>query len=284
MLHDASQAFPPVRSLNLLMRSACHGANLVGLPAEFLASCDYNVEPLPLTISGVHEFNPQLFDMLAEADTLADAGKAFLIYMNAMFGVDAELQDRPLASGARRYRWSFLNLIRGWAFDSNGTEAAVLKGWVESRFGLAPTYHKEPIPHDASPVWAAYVVEKMTSHFHDNAIHTQLDLLYEFCQWAIRAFFAPGATHFTLHRGVNRLEDHEIVERERGRLTVRLNNLVSFTNDRDMAGCFGDTILTARVPVAKTLFFTDLLPVHSLKGEGEYLAIGGDYRAEASRL
>ena len=40
------------------------------------------------------------------------------------------------------------------------------------------------------------------------AIQTQLDLLFEFCQWALDKFFTPGATHMTLHRGVDALEDH----------------------------------------------------------------------------
>jgi hypothetical protein len=44
------------------------------------------------------------------------------------------------------------------------------------------------------------------------------------------------------------------------------------------------TILTARVPVHKIVFFNTLLPVHPLKGEGEYLVIGGEYRVTASTL
>lgn len=65
---------------------------------------------------------------------------------------------------------------------------------------------------------------------------------------------------------------------------LRLNNLSSFSADRDRAGEFGDCILEAEVPLTKILFFNDLLPKHMLKGEGEYLVIGGDYRVRTSWL
>ncbi len=262
-----------------------HSTNLVGLPTEFLASCDFNDAPLSLKISGVREFNRPLFDMLAEAESLAEAARAFSLYMNAMFGIDAEQKEKAQPGTPRRFRSSYLRLIRGWGFDSNGREGAVMKGWVESRFGLFPTYHKQPIRRVASPAWTTYVEEKMSSRFHNNSILTQLDLLYEFCQWGLANMAAPGRTHLVLHRGVNALEDHLDGARVRaGPVRLRLNNLVSFTTDRDVAGCFGDTILTVRAPIAKVVFFNELLPSHPLKGEGEYLVIGGDYRAEASYL
>ncbi len=267
------------------LRAIGHSTNLVGLPTEFLASCDFNDAPLPLKISGVREFNRPLFEMLAEAENLTEAAGAFNLYMNAMFGIDAEQKDAPRPGAPRRFRSSYLRLIRGWGFDSNGREGAVLKGWVESRFGLFPTYHKEPIQRIASPAWTTYVEEKMSSRFHNNSILTQLDLLYEYCQWGLANMAAPGRAHIVLHRGVNALEDQLAFERRRGaQVRLRLNNLVSFTSDRDVAGCFGDTILTVRAPIAKVVFFNELLASHPLKGEGEYLVIGGDYRAEASYL
>lgn len=268
-----------------VVSSIGHSTNLVGLSTDFLASPDFNAAPQRLTISGAREFNRELFEMLGEAQSLAEAGEAFMLYMNAMFGIDAEQKDRPAANGLRRYRASFLRLIRGWAFDSSSPEGAVMKGWVESRFGIFPTFHKERIERIASPAWTTYVEEKMSSRFHTNSIQTQLDLVYEFCQWALAAFFAPGATHLTLYRGVNASEQGCAFKRgARGWTTVRFNNLVSFTHDKDVATCFGDTVLAAEVPLAKVLFFTELLPVHSLKGEGEYLVIGGDYEVEARRL
>ena len=259
-------------------RGIGHSTNLVGRPTEWLASCAFNDAPAPLHIWGVPELNPSLFSMLERADDLREAGQAFSSYMMAMFGLDPE-QHAVASGGQRRYRSSFLRLIQGWSFDSNGPEGAVLKGWVESRFGICPSFHKEIIERVSSRAWAAYVEEKMSSRFHNNAIWVQLDLLFEFCQWAIRRFAFPGQTHLTLYRGVNDFSEQWIVERTaRREAVVRLNNLVSFSSDRDVAGCFGDTILTARVPVSKILFFNVLLSAHPLKGEGEYLAIGGEFR------
>lgn len=263
-----------------------HSTNLVGLPTDFLASCDFNDQPMPLHISGVREMNANLFEMLRQASDLADAGEAFLCYMMAMFGLDPEQREavRRTAPG-RRYRSSFLRLLKGWGYDSNGPEGAVLKGWVESRFGIFPTYHKDPIRRISSGVWTLYVEEKMSSRFHNNAIWAQLDLLYEFCQWALAHIVAPGRTHLTLYRGVNGFDEHQIQKRlDRRTIVMRLNNLASFSSDREVACCFGDIILTASVPLAKLVFFNTLLATHPLKGEAEYLVIGGDYCVTASHL
>ncbi|MEF2070868.1 NAD(+)--dinitrogen-reductase ADP-D-ribosyltransferase [Consotaella aegiceratis] len=260
-----------------------HGTNLVGLSTDLLASVDFNDRPQRLRIAGVKEFNPSLFEMLADATSAGEAAEAFDCYMGALFGLDPEQHERRQVAGPRRFRSSYLRLLKGWGYDSNGPEGAVLKGWVESRFGLFPTYHKAPLDRVGGAAWSAYVEEKMTSRFHNNAIHAQLDLLYEYCQWCLPAWHCGDAQHLTLYRGVNDFDEHQIVERlDRRTVVLRLNNLISFTGDREIAGCFGDTILEAHVPVAKLLFFNDLLPRHALKGEGEYLAIGGDYRVNAS--
>jgi NAD+--dinitrogen-reductase ADP-D-ribosyltransferase len=199
-----------------------------------------------------------------------------------MFGIDPEQQEPPHARAPRRYRSSYLRLLKGWGYDSNSREGAVLKGWVESRFGIFPTFHKEMLARSGE-AWATYVEEKMSSRFHNNAIYTQLDLLYEFCQWALGHFVAPGERHLTLHRGVNSFDEHQVVERiDKRNAVVRLNSLGSFSSDRSLAECFGDTILTARVPLTKVAFFNTLLATAPLKGEGEYLVIGGDYKVSAT--
>jgi len=263
-----------------------HSTNLVGIPADLLASCAFNDHPAPLHVSGVREMNRNLFEMLSHASDVRDAGEAFASYMMAMFGVDPEQREGPRgAGGTQRYRSSFLRLIKGWGYDSNGPEGAVLKGWVESRFGIFPTFHKDIIRRISSGTWTTYVEEKMSSRFHNNAIYMQLDLLFEFSQWVLERFAAPGKTHLTLYRGINSFDEHQVVE-QTGKHTavMRLNNLTSFSCDRSIADCFGDTILTAQVPVAKVVFFNTLLSAHPLKGEGEYLVIGGEYRVTASYL
>ena len=261
-------------------RGIGHSTNLLGRSSEWLASCDFNDNPVPLHISGVREMNRSLFDMLAQAVDLAEAGEAFTCYMMAMFGIDPEQREEAgRGTGRRRYRSSFPRLIEGWGFDSNGPAGAVLKGWVESRFGIGPSFHKEIIERVSTRAWTTYVEEKMSSRFHNNAIWVQLDLLFEFCQWAIPRFAYPGQTHLTLFRGINALDEHWIVERiDKRNAVIQLNNLVSFSSDRGIASCFGDAILTARAPVSKILFFNRLLSSHPLQGEGEYLVVGGDYR------
>ncbi|PYF09693.1 NAD+--dinitrogen-reductase ADP-D-ribosyltransferase [Rhodobacter viridis] len=264
--------------LSQTWHSSGHSTNLVGRPSAFMASPAFNDAPVGLHIWGVREMNPALFTMLDQAETLPEAGEAFLAYMVAMFGIDPE--QREAAPGSRkRYRSSFLRLIQGWTFDSNGPEGAVLKGWVESRFGILPSFHKEIIPDIHGPIWQAYVEERMQSRFHDNAILVQLDMLFEFCQWAIGRFAFPGQSHITLYRGINAVDRHGILDQPSKReAVIRLNNLVSFSSDREVADCFGDRIITTRVPLAKVLFFPGLLPSHLLRGEREFLVLGGAFR------
>jgi len=199
--------------------------------------------------------------------------------------------------------------LQGWGLDSNGPSGAVLKGWVESRFGLVPSFHGAPLARFPSPAWVAYLEQKGASRYHNNSIFQQLDLLYEFCQWMLARFaLLGGGTHATLWRGSTRCEEQvvagrlrpprnaygvpppegdgrswggpAIAQRER-RCTVRLNNLVSFSTTRDAAQCFGDWVLEARIPQCKLLLVPGLLNTTSLHGEAEVLAIGGDCEVEA---
>jgi NAD+---dinitrogen-reductase ADP-D-ribosyltransferase len=276
-----------------------HGANLVGIPAGLLGSAVFNDYPRPLRIAGVREQHHDLFDSLAAAP---DAALAFDHYMATTFqlaGLGAipihqspSPQPSPRGRGGvgeewiarRRFRADYRRLLRGWGFDANCREGAVLKSWVESRFGLFPTYHRQPLDRVSSPAWSAYVEEKMSSRFHNNNIFMQLDLLYEFCQWVLARRRTPGR-HLILYRGVNDFIEHPLIRKNRdNEIVVRLNNLVSFTADRNIACEFGDTILEVRVPKVKVVFFSELLPRHPLKGEAEYMAIGGDYRVATGYL
>ena len=260
-----------------------HSTNLVGIPTGLLASAAFNDYPLPLSINGVREMNRQFFETLAKAPGIAEAREVFGHYMSLLFGLDGNAVSGDEGAWKRRFRAGYRRLLQGWGFDSNGPEGAVLKAWVESRFGLLPTFHKEALDRFPSPAWIAYVEEKMSSRFHNNSINLQLDLLYEFCQFMLARWFSPGRRHLTLYRGINGFEEHRIIERlDKHSAVIRQNNLVSFTASRIVADEFGDTILEARVPLVKILFFNDLLDRHPLKGEGEYLVIGGDYRVTMS--
>ncbi|WP_246264288.1 NAD(+)--dinitrogen-reductase ADP-D-ribosyltransferase, partial [Aromatoleum toluvorans] len=257
--------------------------NLIGVPTAVLASSAFQDTPLPLAISGVRQTNAALFAMLHDARSASDAVAAFRIYMRAVFDLDAP-PERD-AAGRKRYRANYQRLLRGWGFDANGKEGAVLKGWVESRFGLLPTFHKEILGRYPSPAWMTYTEEKMAARFHNNCILLQLDLLYEFAQRFLRRWLYPGRSHLTLYRGVNDFGEHLLVERlDRRRAVVRQNNLVSFTTQRDVADQFGDTILEVDVPLSKILYCNAMAPGPVLRGEGEVLVIGGDYRVRLGYL
>lgn len=265
-----------------------HSINRVGLPTDLLGSAAFNSHPCAMHIAGARETNTRLFQMLDESDGLDDSGEAFHKYMVAVFGLEPEQREavaKPGQGWNRPFRSSFISLFSGWGYDSNGPEGAVLKGWVESRFGLYPTFHKDLIASFSEPAWEAYLEQKATTPYHGNAIDQQLDVVYEYCQWALANHVAPGLTHLTLYRGVNAFEGHEIVQwLDRRHAIVRLNNLISFSSDRNVADCFGETILTVEVPLSKILFFNALLPFFPLKGEGEYLVIGGEYQVVAEMV
>lgn len=262
---------------------AASSINCVGVPPLLLASAAFNANPTPLRIAGVHETNPVLFRMLADASSIEESIEAFDIYMRSVFGIDG--QGWLDANGRRRFRSSYLRLLQGWGHDANGPEGAVLKGWVESRFGLLPTFHGCKLGRYPSPAWVAYIEQKMSARFHNNSIQLQLELLYEYVQAMLRRFCTASGSHLTLYRGVNGIESHDIVARHGKReLTVRLNNLVSFSTDREIASTFGDMILQAEVPLVKILTHNAFLPGHVLTGEGEYLVIGGDYTVRFSYL
>ncbi len=277
-----------------------HSTNLVGVPTGLLASQAFNDYPLALHIAGARETNPALFEMLRKAEDIAQAAEAFEKYASAVFGIDAETaptrdvrrcaetyecRTRQDIGSGRRFRSSYRQLLEGWGFDANGPAGAVLKGWVESRFGLPPVFHKAPIRRVGSAAWATYIEEKMSSRYHNNSINAQLDLLYEFCQWSLARFFRDARRHVTLYRGVNDFAEHEILAHPaRHTAIVRMNSLVSFTVDRAVADAFGDIILETRVPATKILFFRELLPTHPLTGESEYLVIGGEYQVALSYL
>jgi NAD+--dinitrogen-reductase ADP-D-ribosyltransferase len=268
-----------------------YATNLVGIPAWVLASTDFNQHPQALHIVGTREAHSGLFRLLQTSADPPEAAEIFMHYMSLSFGLQP--QEASPSSGpseARRWRSSYIKLLQGWGADSNGPAGAVLKGWVESRFGIVPCYHKGLLGRFPSPGWVGYIEEKASSRFHNNCIHQQLDLLYEFCQWALQRFRPLGSgERVPLWRGVTRTDEQivpsvhqEVVPRQGARQwTVRLNNLVSFALTAEQADCFGDWLLRAQVPMSKILFYPGLLPSVMLQGEGEVLAIGGDYEVEA---
>jgi len=266
-----------------------YSTNLVGVPAPLLASTAFNANPVALSIAGTREAHAGLFALLERSRDLSEARDMFVHYLVIAFGLRKPEPHELASLGAaerRRWRSSWRKLLQGWGMDANGAAGAVLKGWVESRFGLVPSFHKAPLARFPSPAWVAYLQEKAASRYNSNNIHQQLDLLYEFCQWALRRYAPSGARtpqrHLRLWRGSNQCEEQVVAGSLQDRhCTVRLNNIVSFSLSQEDASCFGDWVFEVQVPSCKLLVFPDLLPGQIMQGEREVLALGGDYAVVA---
>jgi len=250
--------------------------NLCNLPPWVLASQYFNEHPQVISLQGVRDANRFLFNRLDSQDQLDERGQCFSDYLSVKFQLHH--QEHQTESARKALRNSYLRFLKGWMMDSNSVEGAVLKGWVESRMGIAPTYHNGCITSSASEAYFSYVVDRTRGSKRSNAIHAQLDLLYEYCQYELHRN-SRERTWLTLFRGTNGAIEEQVLEQlgKREQL-VRLNNLVSFTDNEERAWEFGSTVWECKVPLAKVFFYDQLLPGSILKGEGEYLVIGGEYK------
>jgi NAD+--dinitrogen-reductase ADP-D-ribosyltransferase len=252
------------------------GFNLCNLPPWVIASRYFNEHPQPLEIQGVRRANAFLFDRVESITSASERGEFFHDYMSVKFQLHHWQDHTPRAR--KSLKNSYLRFLRGWMMDSNSVEGAVLKGWVESRMGLAPTFHKIRIPCVHSEQYMTFAVDRTHGSARTNAINSQLDLLYEYCQYELGRI-VPSGERLKLFRGTNDANDYELLETLGKRESiVRLNNLVSFTADEERAWEFGDTVWEIQAPPSKVFFFGDLLPAGIMKCEGEYLVIGGEYR------
>jgi len=259
--------------------------NRCNLPAVILGGLTYQAHPVPLEIDGIRSFHRDLFDVLDPLEAHRKRAERFVDYMAVHFCLDA-LEDAGLSPGRikkSRRNANYLRMVRGWSFDSDGREGAVLKHWVETRFGLLARHHAGALDGRDSDAYHHYLVEGSRGLYATNALESQLDLLYTYCQYELTRQ-RPGEAHLTLYRGTNRIDEHEILERGGdGRYRVLLNNLNSFTSERERADEFGDYILEAKIPLPKVFFFNRLLP-GMLKGEDEIVVIGGVYEVGISTL
>lgn len=240
-----------------------------------IASAEFNQQPQALHIAGVRESNRRLFAKLDDIADPARRGEVFHEYLSVKFALH---QWETYDGNARRsLRNSYIRFLRGWGLESSGVEGAVLKGWVQSRFGIAPTFHRTVLAANNGEEDQQFAIDRMKGSARTNAIDSQLDLLYEFCQYELQRRF-PDTAHFDLFRGTNDPAEHPVLERAaKRRLCVQLNNLCSFTSDREKAWEFGSTVWAAAVPCCKIIFFSGLLPSSLLHGEQEFIALGGAY-------
>lgn len=251
--------------------------NRCNLPPWVIASHHFDERPRPIELQGVREGNRQLFAALDAIDDPDARARRFDDWVSVKFQLH-HWQAQTTAPARRSLRNSYLRFLRGWGMDASSVEGAVLKGWVESRLGIPPTFHRAPLLSRDGAAWGRYVVDRTRGHACTSAIDAQLDLVYAFTQYEL-ARRRPGETHLTLWRGQNDLEAHERLERLGPReWVVRMNNLCSFTDDAERAWEFGNVVLEARIAAPRVFFAGHLLPRSILTGEREHLVIGGELR------
>jgi NAD+--dinitrogen-reductase ADP-D-ribosyltransferase len=267
-----------------LPRRARAPINRCNLPAAILGGLSFQAHPIALELDGVAILHAQLFDALRALDDRAARQDLFRTHMAASFNLEHpdEIGFDPSSANPGRRKADYRRLLRGWMFDANGREAAVLKGWVESRFGLMPRAHRGPLRDYSGERYRAYCMERAVGLCNTNGLEAQLDLLYGYAQFELAA--ADPSPHRLLYRGASRLDDHEQIDEPTPHQPVLLlNNLSSFSGSAERADEFGDSVLAARVPRSKILFFPGLIP-GLLQGEDEYLVIGGLYRVTLIRF
>ncbi len=259
--------------------------NRCNLPAVILGSLTYQQHPVALEIDGILDFHAGLFTTLDSLPDQVTRAQRFMDYMTVRFLLE-EPEEAGLMPGRQRksrVNANYLRLVRGWSFDSDGREGAVLKRWVESRFGLLARHHAGSLLDHGGDAYQRYLLEGARGLYATNALEAQLDLLYTYCQYELRRE-QSAASHLRLYRGINRIDDHEILGTcGAGRYRVLFNNLNSFTSHRERADEFGDYILMTQAPLPKVFFYNRLLP-GMLRGENEYVVIGGVYEVEISTL
>jgi NAD+--dinitrogen-reductase ADP-D-ribosyltransferase len=240
-----------------------------------LASQAFQDDPTPVEILGVRQAEGTLFELL---DSIGDPElrrEAFHDYMALRFQISRRnAATKPSGHAPLR---DYIHFLLGWRIDSNGRSGAVLKSWIESRFGLRATYHSGILAEDAT-ARKKYQLDRRDAE--PRRIAVQLDLAYAWCQYEL-ARRCPGERWMTLYRGTHDPQEYAIHREGAGDGTlVALNNLSSFTSDPEIAWEFGSSVWQVRVPLPKIVFFGGLLPRNWLESEKEFLVLGGEYRVK----
>jgi NAD+--dinitrogen-reductase ADP-D-ribosyltransferase len=255
--------------------AARRSLNRCNLPTEALGSFAFQLAPCALSLDGVLPLHQPLFDRLNMLDAAQERARLFRTYMNAHFMLD----DAPalgLSENVRldRSKMDYLRLLRGWLFDAESREGAILKAWVESRFGRLTRYHRGPREDEDGAARSGFDQEAAAGLYSTAGLESQVDLLYAWTQYEL-ARRLPARTHLPLYRGSSALRALRVMTTlDDGRRVVALNNLSSFSASPERADVFGDRVFSCATPLPKILAFSGLIP-GLLQGENEYLVIGG---------
>ena len=248
--------------------------NRCNLPARILGSLTFQHQPAALQIDGVADLHHDLFQRLQGMEYPQQRAQQFSDYMDVHFQLNDPGRQGYVQGGKGRPKASWQRMIRGWFFDTDSREGAVLKSWVESRFGLLPRFHRGAIRDFSGDTYLRYLEARSLGLYNTNALEAQLDLVYSYCQYELSL---KAQSHLTLYRGINNIEQLE--QFKGGRIgnspdVFLLNNLNSFSSDLERASEFGDRVVEIAVPRQKVFCFDQLFP-QLLNGESEYLVIGG---------
>jgi NAD+--dinitrogen-reductase ADP-D-ribosyltransferase len=260
-------------------RSSC-SLNRCNLSPWIIGSEEFQANPLPVEIDGVRATDARLFRRLDEIADAEQRSRFFHDYVSVKFGLDEKISLQ--SDGKPHPMHGYVHFLRSWGADSNGHAGAVLKSWVESRFGLLATYHDGRLADDAK-ARSAFTLDRMRGSAKSIGVLMQLDLLYTFCQDELRRRH-PAKRWLTLYRGTHDPEEYAIhlpagsnAGGSKRHALVQLNNLSSFSSDPEVAWEFGSNVWEVEVPLAKIVFFSGLLPKSLLIGESEHLVLGGYY-------
>ena len=166
--------------------------NLCDLPATYIGSLEFNDDPRRFEVQGVFPASRHLFRRLDAIPEPEKRIEVFYAYIAEKFHLN-ELERDHTHGAKRSLRNTYVRYLRGWGVDSNSIEGAVLKAWVESRIGLRPTFHRRKVTADDTDAQLAFATDRMKGMAGSNAINSQLDLVYAFCQYELTRRF-PGET------------------------------------------------------------------------------------------
>ena len=255
--------------------------NRCNLPPWVIGSEEFQANPSAIEIDGVQITDPKLFQRLETIAEPAERGRIFHDYICVKFGLNEWAEYHSLAKSKSVY--SYVNFLRSWGADSNGHAGAVLKAWAESRFGILATYHNGVLAKDDA-ARQEFTYDRMKGASKSIGVLMQLDLLYTYCQYELQRRH-PDERWITLYRGTHDPQEytvhkpHEVIDHSPKQMEIiQLNNLSSFTSDREVVWEFGSSAWEVQVPLAKIVFFGGLLPDSILKGESEFLILGGYYK------
>ena len=105
--------------------------NRCNLPAEVLGDLSFQTNPKPIFIDGVASLHKYLFQQLDGLEDANERSRFFSSYVSAHFRLDSLDEAGYVATtSVDRSRANYLRILRGWFFDSDSLEGAVIKYWV----------------------------------------------------------------------------------------------------------------------------------------------------------